>query len=152
MGSQPHWGGSQLLSSWREWPGQLSRNSPRSRWGASVHYRWKSIGRLQCRISLHPTTEIPDPGLGLLDFQPALHRPLHSSLLSKNPPAFNPSTSHHTSEVERAGFMPSHRQNTVDQGGQGSLPRSHGELTDKLEFKCRAPSQGQCFIPTEPST
>lgn len=112
VGSQPHWGGSQLLPSWREWPGQLSRNSPRSRWGASVHYRWKNIGRLQCRISLHPTTEIPDPGLGLLDLQLALHRPLHSSLLSKNPQASNSSASHHTSEVERAGFIPSHRQNT----------------------------------------
>lgn len=39
------------------------------------------------------------------------------------------------------GLAPSHRQDTIAQGGQGSLPRSHVEFMDEPEFSCRDPSQ-----------
>lgn len=109
--------GGQLLPSWRAWPGQLSRNSPRSRWGASVHHRWRNLRGGQSRISFHPTTGIPDLGLELPDFQPLSHRPLHSSLLSKNPQASNPLSSQHTPEMDQVGLIP-----CQSSGGQGCLP------------------------------
>ena len=52
--SQSPGGGGQLLPSWRAWPGQLSRNSPRSRWGVSIHHRWRNLRGGQSRFPSTP--------------------------------------------------------------------------------------------------
>jgi len=92
---------------------------PRSRWGASVHHRWRNLKGGQSRISFYPTTGIPDLGLELPDFQPPSHRPLHSSLLSMNTQASlpTPSASQHTPEMDQVGLIPCQSSE-----GQGCLP------------------------------
>lgn len=131
-----------------------SRNSPRSRWGASVPYRCRHLGRLQSQISLHPTTGISDPGLELPNFQPTLHRTLCPSLLTKNPRPPTACPPNTLLKWREWAFSLLTDKNAVAQRSQGSLPKSRGELTDELEFKfqVKRPSQTPCLCPPEPST
>lgn len=107
------------------WPGQVSRNcqgqgrvlpSPTDGeiWGQAspVFPSTPLLGSLtlvwNSPISSHPT-----------------HRPLHASLLSKDPQASKPLSSQHTSELDRAGLILCQRQGHCGSGSQGSLPTQH---------------------------
>lgn len=100
-GSQAQWGHSQLLPSWRQWPGQLPRNSPRSPQGSSVLGSQRNLGRLQSRISPHPAIGMDLPA----SVRSPFHYCSHSIPRLPAPSSIQPSTYSSKTEGRASGHL-----------------------------------------------